>query len=141
MRLDPQGAELLYNLGLIHEKLGDADEAIEAYRKYLDVLGPDADHEEIAKIKGIIKRLEGAKSELKAREAKQTEHRFTPLSSGLLVGSGVSLIATIVMGVQAISHDRQARNYVVHDESGISQRQSIVDRSKSKRPSPTCSAR
>src|SRR5262245_44072169 len=26
LKLDPQGAELLYNLGLVHEKLGDADE-------------------------------------------------------------------------------------------------------------------
>jgi tetratricopeptide (TPR) repeat protein len=131
LRLDPKGAELLYNLGLVHEKLGDADEAIDAYKRYLEVLGPDADPEEVAKIKGAIKRLEGAKSELRAREAKRTEHRFTPLSSGLLVGAGVSLLATIVLGAQAIGHDRQARDFVVRDESGLGQRQAIVDRSKS----------
>lgn len=131
LRLDPKGAELLYNLGLVHEKLGDADEAIDAYKRYLDVLGPDADPEEVAKIKGIIRRLEGAKSELKAREAKRMEHRFTALSGGLLVGAGVSLLATIVIGAQAIGHDRQARDFVVRDESGLGQRQVIVDRAKS----------
>jgi tetratricopeptide (TPR) repeat protein len=131
LRLDPKGAELLYNLGLVHEKLGDADEAIDAYKRYLEVLGPDADPEEVAKIRGAIRRLEGAKSELKAREAKRTEHRFTPISSGLLVGAGVSLLATVVIGVQALSHDKQARDFVVRDEAGISQRQAIIDRSKS----------
>jgi tetratricopeptide (TPR) repeat protein len=131
LRLDPKGAELLYNLGLIHEKLGDVDEAIEAYKRYLAVLGPDADPEEVAKIKGIVKRLEGAKSELRTREAKQTEHRFTPLSSGLLVGAGVSLLATVWLGADAIVQDHKAQAFVVQDESGLSKRQAIVDRSKS----------
>ena len=85
----------------------------------------------MAKIEVRIKRLEGAKSELQAREAKRTEHRFTPLSSGLLVGAGVSLLATIVFGAQAVGHDRQARDFVVRYESGIGQRQAIVDWSKS----------
>jgi tetratricopeptide (TPR) repeat protein len=131
LKLDPSGAELLYNLGLIHEKLGDADEAIDAYKRYLQVLGADADPEEVAKIKGIIKRLEGAKAELRAREAKKTEHRFTPLSAGLLVGAGVALFATAWVGVSALKHDNQARDYVVRDPKGLDERKAIVDRASS----------
>ncbi len=131
LKLDPKGAELLYNLGLVHEKLGDADEAIDAYTRYLKALGPDADPEEVAKIKSIIRRLEGAKAELKAREAKKTEHRFTTVSGGLLVGSGVALIGTALLGWAALRHDQQARDYVVSDGRGLDERQSLVDRAKS----------
>lgn len=131
LKLDPKGAELLYNLGLVHEKLGDADEAIDAYRRYLSALGPDADPEEVAKIKSIVKRLEGAKTELKAREAKRMEHRFTPVSGGLLVGSGVALIGTALLGWAALRHDQQARDVVVTEGRGLDERQSLIDRAKS----------
>lgn len=131
LKLDPGGAELLYNLGLVHEKLGDVDEAIDAYKRYLKALGPEADPEEVAKIKGIIKRLEGAKTDLKAREAKKTEHRFTPLSAGLLVGAGVAALATGVFGVAALRHDEEARQFVVRDEKGVEDRQALVDRAGS----------
>jgi tetratricopeptide (TPR) repeat protein len=131
LKLDPGGAELLYNLALVHEKLGEADEAIDAYKRYLKVLGPDADEEEVRKIKGIIKRLEGAKTELKAREAKRMEHRFTPLSASLLVGAGVSALVTGVFGVAALRHDREARELVIVDGRGFEERQQIIRASKS----------
>jgi len=130
LKLDPQGAELLYNLGLVHEKLGDADEAIDAYKRYLKVLGPNADPEEKKKIQGIIRRLEGAKTELKAREAKKTEHRFTPLSAGLLVTSGISLIGTVVFGIAALKDDRKARDYQVSETQTLAGRQDLVNSSK-----------
>lgn len=131
LKLDPGGAELLYNLGLVREKMGDVDEAIDAYKRYLKALGPDADPEEVSKIRNVIKRLEGAKTELKAREAKKMEHRFTPLSAGLLVGAGVGALAAGVFGIAALRHDREAREYVVRDPSGLDERQQLVDRSKS----------
>ncbi len=131
LKLDPGAAELLYNLGLVREKLGDAEEAIDAYRKYLKALGPEADPEEVAKIRSAIKRLEGAKTELKAREAKRMEHRFTPLSASLLVGAGVSALVTGVFGVAALRHDREAREYVIVDGRGFEERQQIVRAAKS----------
>jgi tetratricopeptide (TPR) repeat protein len=128
--LDPKGAELLYNLGLVHEKLGDADEAIDAYHRYLAVLGKDVDPEEKKKIESVIKRLEGAKAELKAREAKQTEHRFTPLSTTLAVGAGVCLVATVVFGVLAMTHDKNARDFTVGSGGTVEDRNALIDRSK-----------
>lgn len=130
LKLDPQGAELLYNLGLVHEKLGDADEAIDAYKRYLKVLGPAADPEEKKKIEGAIRRLEGAKSELKAREAKKTEHRFTPLSAGLLVTAGISLGATVIFGIAALNDDKKARDFMVTETTPLAARQELVDSSK-----------
>ncbi|MBL8720530.1 MAG: tetratricopeptide repeat protein [Myxococcales bacterium] len=130
IKLDPSGAELYYNLGLVHEKLGEVDEAVDAYHKYLKVLGPDAEPEEISRIKGIVKRLEGAKAEIKAREAKKVEHRLTPLSGGLLVGAGVFLVGTGVFGGLALAHDREARDYLVDGPGGLKARQKLVDRSK-----------
>jgi tetratricopeptide (TPR) repeat protein len=131
LKLDPGGAELLYNLGLIHEKLGDVEEAVDAYKRYLKVLGKDGDPEEIAKIQNFIKRLEGAKTELKAREAKRMEHRFTPLSAGLLVGAGVGALATAVFGIAALRHDQEARDFTVRDSAGLDERQQLIDRAKS----------
>ncbi len=130
LKLDPKGAELLYNLGLVHEKLGDADEAIDAYRRYLAVLGNDVDPEEKKKIEGVIKRLEGAKAELKAREAKRTEHRFTPLSTSLAVGAGISLVATVIFGAMALSDDKKARDFVVGSGGTVEDRNGLIDRSK-----------
>lgn len=130
IKLDPSGAELYYNLGLVHEKLGEVDEAVDAYQKYLKVLGPDAEPEEVSRIKGIIKRLEGAKAEIKAREAKKLEHRLTPLSGGLLVGAGVFLVGTAVFGGLALAHDKEARDFLVDGPGGLQARQKLVDRSK-----------
>ena len=127
LKLDPQGAELLYNLGLVHEKLGDVEEAVDAYRRYLRVLGDDADPEEKKKIVGIIKRLEGAKEELAAREAKKTEHRFTPLDIGLVVGGGVSLVVASIFGIAALNKDKDARNFVVGSSGTPSQRDDLIN--------------
>jgi tetratricopeptide (TPR) repeat protein len=130
LKLDPKGAELLYNLGLIHEKLGDADEAIDAYQRYLAVLGPDADPEERNKIEAIVRRLKGAKAELLAREAKRTEHRFTPLTTGLLIGAGVSLVATTIFGVLSLRHDAAARDFVAGTDGPVGDRDALIDKSR-----------
>jgi tetratricopeptide (TPR) repeat protein len=130
LKLDPKGAELLYNLGLVHEKLGDADEAIDAYQRYLKVLGDDVDPEEDKKIRGIIKRLEGAKAELAAKEAKKTEHRFTSVSTGLAVGSAVAVGFTLFFGVNALNHDKKARDFMVGSDGTAADRDALIDKSK-----------
>ncbi len=128
--LDPQAPDLWYNLGVVHEKLGEADDAIVAYERYLKLLGPDADVEEVKRIRGFIERLRGAKTELKAREAKRMEHRFTPFSTTLLVSSGVSLAATGVFSYLAIHDDRAARNFTVGSGGTYAARQTLIDRSR-----------
>lgn len=56
--LDPEGRELHYNLGLIHEKLGDLDAALRAFKTCLSL---ERDPSERMKLQRIIKRLEGAR--------------------------------------------------------------------------------
>jgi tetratricopeptide (TPR) repeat protein len=130
VKLDPKAADLYYNLGIVHEKLGEVDEAIAAYETYLKLLGPDADAEEIKRIRGFIQRLKGARSDLTAREAKKMEHRFTPLTTSLVIGGTAALGATIVCSWLAIRDDHAARDYQVGSDGGLGRRQTMINRSR-----------
>lgn len=67
LALDPQGKELVYNLALIHERLGEVDPAERYYRRYLEEVTDTGERE---KIEGVLRRLAGAKQDLVvAREA------------------------------------------------------------------------
>jgi tetratricopeptide (TPR) repeat protein len=57
--IDPDAKVLYYNLGLIHERLGDLDRAVASYRKALEL---EQDEREKVNLARIIKRLEGAKA-------------------------------------------------------------------------------
>jgi tetratricopeptide (TPR) repeat protein len=70
LRIDPKGADLLYNLGVIHEKLQEVDPAIDYYRRYVLMID---DAEEQERVEKIIARLEKARDELAAREKEQEE--------------------------------------------------------------------
>jgi tetratricopeptide (TPR) repeat protein len=69
--LDPGGKELVYNLALIHEKLGDIEEAEREFQHYLTM---EADAKQRERVQGILKRLEGAKKDVH-------EHRLAPSAS------------------------------------------------------------
>jgi tetratricopeptide (TPR) repeat protein len=60
--IDPQAKELPYNLGLVHEKLGELDDAIKWFELYL-TLEPDESERE--RVKGTLRRLEGARRDLR----------------------------------------------------------------------------
>ena len=69
VKLDPKGKELVYNLGVLHEKLGDIDDALGYFRKYATM---DLTPEEREKTEAAIHRLEGAKKEIEdKRRAEQ----------------------------------------------------------------------
>jgi tetratricopeptide (TPR) repeat protein len=70
LRIDPKGADLLYNLGVIHEKLQEVDPAIDYYQRYVLMID---DAEEQGRVEKIILRLEKARDELAAREKEQEE--------------------------------------------------------------------
>lgn len=56
--LDPYAKDLVFNLGIVHEKALHIEEALHFYKLYLDM---DIDPAERAKAENIIKRLEGAR--------------------------------------------------------------------------------
>lgn len=60
--LDPKAKDLVFNLGIVHEKLGKYDEAIAFFRQYVDMDGVTS--AERQKAESIIKRIEGAKREI-----------------------------------------------------------------------------
>lgn len=57
--LDPYAKDLVFNLGIVHEKALHIDEALHFYRLYLDM---DIEPAERARAELIIKRLEGART-------------------------------------------------------------------------------
>lgn len=59
--LDPKAKELVFNLGIVHEKLAQFDDAIAWFQKYLEM---DVTPQERTKAESIIKRIEGAKSQV-----------------------------------------------------------------------------
>lgn len=63
LALDPEGKELVYNLALIHERLGEVDAAALYYRRYLAMETVPRERE---KIQRVLRRLEGAREELGA---------------------------------------------------------------------------
>ncbi|HEU5075547.1 MAG TPA: tetratricopeptide repeat protein [Polyangiaceae bacterium] len=56
-RLDPSGKDLVYNLALVHEKLGELPQALAYLRLYLEM---ETDPEERARTEASISRLDGA---------------------------------------------------------------------------------
>ncbi len=69
-KLDPNAKELVFNVGIVHEKLGHYDEAIAAFQGYVTMETVTA--QERAKAESIITRIEGAKRTA-AAEAPKTE--------------------------------------------------------------------
>jgi hypothetical protein len=60
--LDPKAKDLVFNLGIVHEKLARFDEAITLFQQYLEMDGVTP--AERAKAETIITRIEGAKREV-----------------------------------------------------------------------------
>lgn len=64
--LDPNAKDLVFNLGVVHEKLGDIDDALKWFRLYTSM---NLTQTERDRADAYLKRLEGAKKELDARQA------------------------------------------------------------------------
>jgi tetratricopeptide (TPR) repeat protein len=74
--LDPKAKELVFNLAVIHEKLGNMDDALRFVHLYAQM---DLDAGERARAEGYITRLEGAKHELDGHKAPEAK---PPASAG-----------------------------------------------------------
>lgn len=64
--LDPNAKDLVFNLGVVHEKLADIDDALKWFRLYetMNLTSQEKDRAE-----AYLRRLEGAKKEVDARQA------------------------------------------------------------------------
>ncbi|HEY8087642.1 MAG TPA: tetratricopeptide repeat protein [Polyangiaceae bacterium] len=61
LKLDPNGKDLVFNLGVVHEKLGDIEDALRYFERYEQM---DLDAAERAKADAYVKRLQGARHEV-----------------------------------------------------------------------------
>jgi len=124
LELDPDGKDLVYNLGLVYEKLGDVNRAIAQFERYLQM---ETDPSETERAQVILRRLEGARAEMarkrgghEASAPSETERAPGPaappsapperergrLDTWVFAASGVALAATVVgavFGVRAVA--------------------------------------
>ncbi len=61
LKLDPNGKDLVFNLGVVHEKLGDIEDALRYFQRYEQM---DLEPQERAKAEAYVKRLQGARREV-----------------------------------------------------------------------------
>lgn len=128
LRLDPGSPNLMYNVARVSELLGNLDEAIDYYRRYLKSL-PGSETEERDRIRETLQRLEGARTQVRARAAEDTSDlrapsRATRIDAVLAAdtwfwisaGTGVALLAGgAVAGVLALDRENRVADYVAGD--------------------------
>lgn len=112
-KLDPGGVDLVYNLAVVHEKMAEIDKAIEYYKLFV-TMTDNAD--EIARVQGIIQRLEGAKTEVVPAPSASAATSSAPEPppppppapkepekngrfDGLVIASGVVAVAGLATGI------------------------------------------
>ena len=98
LTLDPDGKELVYNLALIHERLGEVDAASLYYRRYLAMETAPKERE---KIQAVLRRLEGARPDLGASQDGQGRPTAArSAASSRVIGPWV--VATGIVGATGI---------------------------------------
>jgi tetratricopeptide (TPR) repeat protein len=103
--LDPTAKDLVFNLGIVHEKIGKLDEAITFFRQYMEMEGVSG--AERAKAENIIKRIEGAKREVPVTPPTDTSGtggtteppRAEPTGNGRIDAATVTAASVAVVGL------------------------------------------
>jgi tetratricopeptide (TPR) repeat protein len=113
--LDPNAKDLVFNLGVVHEKLADIEDALKWFRLYTTMnLTP----QERDRADAYVRRLEGAKREIEAKRAAAQsastaapppppppEHPVMGRIDGLTIGAAsvtaAALVFGVVMGIKA----------------------------------------
>lgn len=138
LALDPESPNLLYNVARVSELLGNLDEAIAYYTRYVGMLS-DAENDERERITATIHRLEGARTELAAHANQQPEtlreviYREPPAAGTadalfwITGGTGVVLIGgSIVTGVLALVREKEANKFVIGQDGNAAERAQLI---------------
>lgn len=119
VELDPSGKDLVFNLALVHEKLGELDQAIAYFERYR---GMEPDPAESRRVESILNRLRGARAELAAARERRRRRspappspaaRSTtvPLEAWIAASGALALTATTLgtyFGIQALIEQSRA---------------------------------
>ncbi len=106
--LDPKAKDLVYNLGIVYEKLAKYDEAITYFRQYMEMEGVTTAEKQ--KAESVIKRIEGAKREVpptpsasaSAAPPPRREQKEDPPNGrvdALAIGAGAAAVIGVGVGV------------------------------------------
>jgi tetratricopeptide (TPR) repeat protein len=134
LEYDPSSADLIYNVARVYENLGEMDEAIAHYQRYLERLPAEAQDERDRTDK-TIRRLQGAKLELAQHEAERNSaaQRSQPHAGRadaafwVTGGAAVALFAAGgVSGVLALKRSDEVGKFVVGKDGSFEQRQQLA---------------
>ena len=125
LELDPDSPNLMYNVARVNELLGNLDEAIEYYKRYLYTL-PASEINERAELQATLQRLAGARAQVQAfasqhpSELKDLRSQpYEPLGNAdtvfwLTAGVGAALlIGGGITGWMALQRENDFAEFVV----------------------------
>jgi tetratricopeptide (TPR) repeat protein len=133
--LDPNAKELVFNLGVVNEKLGKIDDALGYFRQYAQWEGLTA--QEKQKADNFIRRLEGAKREIRPTPPPETppekpkEMERGRIDAATVVAASFAVAGLGVgsfFGIKALI-DRPKSNYITGKDGSIDDLQSATDKS------------
>ena len=132
LEFDRDSPDLLYNVARVYENLGELENAIEYYERYLTKL-PEEAEEERDKTQKTIRRLQGAKRELDARTpppaATSDAHSHigrADLAFWLTSGTAVALLGGgAAMGVLALQKKAKVESYVAGPDKPLAEREQL----------------
>lgn len=137
--LDSSAPDLLYNIARVYENLGELDQAIAYYQRYLAMI-PLSELEERDQTEKTIRRLQGAKREiepqktdaLKARESAATVGAGrADLAFWITSGAALALLAGgATCGILAVHNYDRVKDFVVGVDGSLEQRQNLSDSAK-----------
>jgi tetratricopeptide (TPR) repeat protein len=108
LKYDPHGKDLVYNLALVRERLGEPDEAMVYVDRYLAM---KIDANERQRAEAFRRRLEGAREEIAEKRRKvivvpvevERERAVDAWVWGPLLGAGAAVVSGAVFGLLAVS--------------------------------------
>ncbi len=139
LRLDPASPNLIYNVARVSELLGNLDEAIAYYDRYLKLL-PKSEKEERERIRAALRRLEGAREDvilLAVKEERGLKAPVAPVPTKrrgkadalfwISASTGVAILTTgAVMGVLALDRQDQANGFVLGPDGSLDDRDRLI---------------
>lgn len=133
--LDPDSANLLYNLARVYELLGEIDTAIRHYKRYRSIL-PAREVEERARVTGTLQRLEGAREQVPdpspAASLPPPVERKRGVADGTFWSfttvAAVSLITGGALGIAALNSEKDAKRLVLDGDDSVARRKDLLTR-------------
>jgi len=146
LELDPGSPTLMYNVAYANELLGELEQAIVYYRKYIDALPASAD-EEREKTRVTLRRLQGHRAHVEAEpepepspsqpEPAPAQPAPPPASDGLgradgwfwlSLGAGVAMLGgATATGIMALDREDAVAEFVVGQDGSLGERQELLD--------------